>query len=112
MLLYSTCTFDSRENEQIIAHLLKEDPRFEILSIEPYEGFAPGMPEQAEEGPEELSRTVRLICSTESSRYHKYLRIIYFFRHFFNRFFYVFWFYISKYKNISISTCIRECFWG
>lgn len=60
MLLYSTCTFDSRENEQIIAHLLKEDPRFEILSIEPYEGFAPGMPEQAEEGPEELSRTVRI----------------------------------------------------
>lgn len=46
-MLYSTCTFDGRENEGIIAHLISNYPEFKILDIAPYEGFCPGMPEYA-----------------------------------------------------------------
>ena len=42
MLLYSTCTFDRRENEDIIAHLLEEYPEFRIMDMESYEGFKDG----------------------------------------------------------------------
>lgn len=44
MLLYSTCTFDLSENEEVIAHLLRECPDFRLLEMEPYEGFTPGYP--------------------------------------------------------------------
>lgn len=60
MLLYSTCTFDGRENEQVIAHLLRTLPDFEILPIEPYEGFASGIPDEAPECPADLKKTVRI----------------------------------------------------
>lgn len=42
MLLYSTCTFDGRENEGTIEYLLKKYPEFEILGIKGYEGFEKG----------------------------------------------------------------------
>lgn len=48
MMLYSTCTFDPKENEQVIEHLLKTYPEFRILKIAPYEGFVQGMPEVTE----------------------------------------------------------------
>lgn len=60
MMLYSTCTFDSRENEEIIANLRKEYPEFRILDIRPYEGFCPGIPTTALPSDEDLRKTVRI----------------------------------------------------
>lgn len=60
MLLYSTCTFDSRENEQVIEHLIDVYPEFQIVPMEGYEKFAPGRPELTVSGREELSDTVRI----------------------------------------------------
>lgn len=60
MLLYSTCTFDPEENEGTIRYLLERYPEFEIVPMEGYEGFACGIPESIPDGPEALSRTVRI----------------------------------------------------
>ena len=60
MMLYSTCTFDPKENEQVIEHLLKTCPEFRILKIAPYEGFAQGMPEVTESRDPSLADTVRI----------------------------------------------------
>ena len=60
MILYSTCTFDPTENEQIIEQLIKEYPQFTICDIEPYEGFTCGMPEVSLTGNEDLKKTVRI----------------------------------------------------
>lgn len=43
LMLYSTCTFDQRENEEVVACLLEHFPDFEILPMEPYQGFSPGI---------------------------------------------------------------------
>ena len=54
LLLYSTCTFSVRENEETILGLLRSDPGFEALPLfrdsEPetaslFQGFAPGRPD-------------------------------------------------------------------
>lgn len=59
MLLYSTCTFDQRENEDIISHLLDECPEFSVQDMEEYEGFASGLPGKM--GKEKhLEKTVRI----------------------------------------------------
>lgn len=42
-LLYSTCTFSLKENEEVIDGFLEEYPDMELCPIEPYEGFAPGV---------------------------------------------------------------------
>ncbi|MCI9620041.1 MAG: SAM-dependent methyltransferase [Dorea sp.] len=60
MLLYSTCTFDGRENERVIGYLREHEPEFQILDIAPYEGFCQGIPEMLEEPDGELRRTVRI----------------------------------------------------
>lgn len=60
MMLYSTCTFDSRENEQIIEHLLEHCPEFRILPIKPYEGFCPGRPGLTKSGMKDIEKTVRI----------------------------------------------------
>lgn len=60
MMLYSTCTFDSRENEQVIEHLLKEYPEFRVIPMKDYEGFQSGMPEFTETKREEIRNTVRI----------------------------------------------------
>ena len=60
MLLYSTCTFSAKENEQTIEYLLQEYPQFEICEMEGYEGFAQGMPEVSLTGDERLKKTVRI----------------------------------------------------
>lgn len=60
MMLYSTCTFDGRENERIIEHLMKAYPQFQILEIAPYSGFCQGMPQCSENQNPELAKTVRI----------------------------------------------------
>lgn len=60
MMLYSTCTFDASENEQVIEHLIKEYPEFQIISMNGYEGFSNGIPEKTESRLEDLSKTVRI----------------------------------------------------
>lgn len=60
MMLYSTCTFDARENEQVIEHLINTYPEFQVMEIAPYEGFTSGMPDFTESGNENLARTVRI----------------------------------------------------
>ncbi len=60
MLLYSTCTFDPRENEQIIEYLLNACPDFEICEMEGYAGFSPGRPEFTESRNKELQKTIRI----------------------------------------------------
>lgn len=60
LMLYSTCTFDGRENEQVIEHLLTVYPEFRIEEIEPYEGFREGMPELTKGKNPELKKTVRI----------------------------------------------------
>lgn len=43
IMLYSTCTFAPAENERTITHLLSERPEMEVLPMEDYEGFSPGL---------------------------------------------------------------------
>lgn len=59
-LLYSTCTFDATENEQVIEYLLSQYPEFELCRIEPYEGFSSGIPELSDSVNASLSKTVRI----------------------------------------------------
>ena len=60
MLLYSTCTFDASENEQIIEFLLAMKPEFEICEMKGYGGFAAGLPEETESQNPDLRKTVRI----------------------------------------------------
>lgn len=60
MMLYSTCTFSPKENEQTIEYLLQEYPEFEICEMEGYEGFSEGISGAAEKQDEALRRTVRI----------------------------------------------------
>ena len=60
MLLYSTCTFDSLENEQTIEYLMEQYPEFEICEMEGYEGFAKGKPEETKTQIQEMEKTVRI----------------------------------------------------
>lgn len=60
MILYSTCTFDGRENEQIIGHLLDAFPEFRVVPMEGYEGFAKGRAQLSPSDHPELSDTVRI----------------------------------------------------
>ena len=41
-MLYSTCTFSKKENEEVIEDLLAKEPDLELVSISPYKGFAKG----------------------------------------------------------------------
>ena len=60
MLLYSTCTFDMSENEEMIAYLLENYPEFEICDIVMYEQFANGRTHSAVGEHVSLSKTVRI----------------------------------------------------
>lgn len=42
MLMYSTCTFDVREDEEVAAWLLEKRPEMRLVPMEGYEGFEPG----------------------------------------------------------------------
>ena len=43
MLLYSTCTFSSDENEEAVLSLLKARPGMHLVPVEGYEGFTEGL---------------------------------------------------------------------
>lgn len=62
MLLYSTCTFSKKENEEVIAWLLRERPDMEVAEADSYEGFAPGfsLSGETEEIDRQLSRCIRI----------------------------------------------------
>ena len=60
MLLHSTCTFDARENEQVIGHLLAACPEFCVMPMEGYEGFLEGRPELSDPVCRGLKETVRI----------------------------------------------------
>jgi NOL1/NOP2/sun family putative RNA methylase len=59
VLVYSTCTFNPRENEQVIASFLKAHPDFFLETALGSEHYQPGCPDWAHTSPE-LSRTSRL----------------------------------------------------
>lgn len=48
MLLYSTCTFSKKENEEVIAYLLRERPDMETVDPMPYKDFSKGFPLKGE----------------------------------------------------------------
>lgn len=43
-LLYSTCTFAPKEDEEVVSYLLENRPDMVLLELPAYEGFAPGVP--------------------------------------------------------------------
>lgn len=49
MMFYSTCTFSPEENEGTISFLLRERPDMEVVPMEDYEGFSPGLTTFGEE---------------------------------------------------------------
>lgn len=59
-MLYSTCTFSPEENEEVIQYLLDQRSDFSLQQMNTYEGFAPGRPDWAEHGSEELKKCVRI----------------------------------------------------
>ena len=43
MLVYSTCTFDPKENEEVVEYALENTAGLRMLPIQKYEGFADGL---------------------------------------------------------------------
>ena len=58
-LLYSTCTFAPKEDEEVVSFLLENRPDMELLELPDYEGFTPGVPAWGNGDPA-LSRCVHL----------------------------------------------------
>ena len=58
MLLYSTCTFSTEEDEEVVSDLLRADPGFRLVSPEWYDGFACGIPDST--GTPGLEKCVRI----------------------------------------------------
>lgn len=60
MLLYSTCTFDPQENEQLIEYLIQELSEFTIMDMKPYKDFDHGYPEVTNTHDSAYEKTVRI----------------------------------------------------
>lgn len=60
ILLYSTCTFDPRENEEAIEFLIEKHPEFELQNITWYEGFSNGRAEFTKSKNKELEKAIRI----------------------------------------------------
>lgn len=58
-LLYSTCTFSPRENEESVSYLLENYPEFHLIPIEGYEGFEKGLAQYGNRS-RELEKCVRI----------------------------------------------------
>lgn len=71
-LLYSTCTFSKKENEEVIAYLLKERPDMEVAEPLPYEGFSRGfsLEGETEEINSQLEKCIRLFPHKISGEGH------------------------------------------
>ena len=59
MLMYSTCTFSPRENEESVSFLLDNHPEFSLVDIVPYEGFKSGMSDKGNCSPD-LTKCIRI----------------------------------------------------
>lgn len=61
-MLYSTCTFSKKENEETIAYLLEQCDDMEVLTPLGYEGFSEGFPLEgkSQEICEQLKKCVRI----------------------------------------------------
>lgn len=59
-LLYSTCTFDPRENEETVQFLLDSGLGFQILPMEGFGGFSEGRADLVSGGQKELEKCVRI----------------------------------------------------
>lgn len=59
MLMYSTCTFSTLENEENVCGVLERYPFMHLTAIEGYEGFSHGIP-LGREYDGELKKTVRI----------------------------------------------------
>jgi NOL1/NOP2/sun family putative RNA methylase len=62
-LVYSTCTFNPNENEDVIGDFLEADPanpQFQLLEIERKEGFSPGRPDWMKKPQPDLQHAVRI----------------------------------------------------
>lgn len=57
-IVYSTCTFDRREDEEIIEKFLHLNPDFELCEVKKFEGFADGI--QCGENAVELKKCIRI----------------------------------------------------
>lgn len=60
MLLYSTCTFSPLEDEGTVDKVLAMSPYMELVDMEWYEGFAPGMPELVGSSREKIRKCIRI----------------------------------------------------
>jgi NOL1/NOP2/sun family putative RNA methylase len=58
-LLYSTCTFSPKENEERVSEILEQHPEFHLISIEGYPGFGEGLTQYGNHS-EELKKCVRI----------------------------------------------------
>ena len=72
MLLYSTCTFSKKENEEVIAFLLKERSDMETIEPEPYKDFSKGfsLEGETEEINRQLEKCIRLFPHKISGEGH------------------------------------------
>jgi NOL1/NOP2/sun family putative RNA methylase len=59
-LVYSTCTFNAHENEEVIDRFLRDHPEFRLVTVPQFVHFEPGRPEWMETPNASLSRTARL----------------------------------------------------
>ncbi|WP_124726993.1 RsmB/NOP family class I SAM-dependent RNA methyltransferase [Staphylospora marina] len=59
-LVYSTCTFNPRENEGIIESFLREHPEFAVRPVPQAAHYRPGRPDWVDGGRGDLSQTARL----------------------------------------------------
>ncbi len=58
LMMYSTCTFNRKEDEYRIEEFLSDHPEFSVLPMEPYEGFSCGVVPPG--GDPQIADTVRI----------------------------------------------------
>lgn len=76
MMFYSTCTFSPLENEGVITHLLRERKDADILAMEDYEGFSPGLTSFRDEIFDERCRFTRRVFPHKMPGEGHYLALI------------------------------------
>lgn len=69
VIVYSTCTFSPKENEESISYILDKYPYIGLMDLPEYEGFAHGFTEYGN-GSEELKKTVRIFPHRMSGEGH------------------------------------------